>query len=171
MYLPLQGSYIGFAYAPADAESTVAWSVYRTQGLNVGENPIKLTFQVVRVNKGEAWNANTHNLTAPISGYYYVHIDSCAQAFQENYNRVNVDLLKIDNEGEHVVCGVRRTSLTHDESDGLSRGCVVHLNVGDILYLRANPWSGLWNDLDGQNVFSGFLVYSSDFNAKHSNKE
>jgi hypothetical protein len=152
---------VGFMYRPEDNEHYVAFTVHRMQSLNVGEDPIDVTFQKVRVNAGDAWDENSNRVVSPESGYYYFQVDMAAQR-HATYGQVSVDLIHVVDGVENVVGGVRRTSNTHNDNDGLSKGFILHVEEGEEVFLRANPYSGLFSDLDGQCVFTGFLIYQDE---------
>ncbi|ELU12475.1 hypothetical protein CAPTEDRAFT_225256 [Capitella teleta] len=139
-------SMVGFMYEPAENQQT-AFTVHRTASLNVGEDPIDLVFQNVRTTEGNLWDEGQNMAVAPQAGIYFFQVDLSAQQ-HNTYGEVNVDLIQIVDGSPSVIGGVRRTSKIHNERDGLSRGFFVYMKEGDQVYLRGNPMSGLFSDLD-----------------------
>jgi hypothetical protein len=153
-----QTSLVGFMYEPANEADLIAFSVNSIQSLNVGEDYIDLTFPVIRSTEGDLWDAELNRAVCSVPGVYFFQADMSARE-HNIYFMVDVDLIQVVEGVENIVGGVRRTSSLHNESDGVSRGFFIHMAVGDEVFLRGNPMSGLFSDTDGQLVFTGILVY------------
>ncbi|KAK5850191.1 hypothetical protein PBY51_014460 [Eleginops maclovinus] len=108
-----------------------------------------LVYKRVITNIGGDYNSNTGVFTAPVRGVYYF-------SFTALNNR----------NGEWMAVNMYRDSrrILHNskQSDGhtfISNALVLQLDRGGVVYMRLHENSGLYDDSDNWNTFSGFLLY------------
>lgn len=142
----LQTAFSGFLYNPVHGRQ-VAWSVSRTTGeTNVAW--AQIDYQAINVNVGGAWNG-VNTVVIPVSGVYYVHIESCTcytNGQQTYLNRNGAVILSSKNMFTSGVSGARR-----------GQGGIFELAVGDKLWTTANGC--IYGYVLPITSFSGFLLY------------
>ncbi|XP_043085102.1 caprin-2-like [Puntigrus tetrazona] len=112
---------------------------------------ITLTYRKVFTNIGEAYNPITGVFTAPLKGAYMFIFSVFGHS-----NPSNPSAASIMKNGEKVV-------MAHGYQDqydvNSSKGVVLILEVGDVVYVRL--WSEKWiyDDENNHNTFSGYLLF------------
>ncbi|XP_071507107.1 uncharacterized protein [Diadema antillarum] len=110
-----------------------------------------IAFDYVFVNKGNHWNETSNTFVAGITGYYFFTVT--LRTYDSRF--IGVALMKNDN---------LATAISSDPSDRNvmeSQSLVLHLEVGDRVWLRLgpSPLYGMHSDDFNYCTFTGFLVY------------
>ncbi len=139
---------IGFLYEPVHGIK-VAWSVFRTTPAIGPLEPVD--FDYVMVNIGCGWNNVTSTFTTPVSGVYYLNINTGKVA------RKKVNFQVVWNGNPYINFLTDYTFHTGTETRG--RAIMTNLTLGDSLHIKL--WSGteVNGDDSKQTSFSGFLLY------------
>ena len=127
----------------------ISWCVARTTSLSSSSNPVP--FPKVLVNQGSAWNASTHQVSAPRTGYYYLHI---SQGVTQDQSMVYMRIL-----GLPALMSLFREPTSNNGIDTLSRSAILHIRSGTVITIRIN--NGCYSDSLMQTSFSGFLLYET----------
>uniref|UniRef100_A0A9J8A0G2 C1q domain-containing protein n=1 Tax=Cyprinus carpio carpio TaxID=630221 RepID=A0A9J8A0G2_CYPCA len=112
---------------------------------------ITLTYRNVFTNIGNAYNQITGIFTAPLKGAYMFNFSIYGHG--SSSTSATVSIVK---NGERVV-------IAHGHQDqyavNSSKGVVLILEVGDVVYVRL--WSGtrIYDDQNKHNTFSGYLLF------------
>uniref|UniRef100_A0A9J8BEI6 C1q domain-containing protein n=1 Tax=Cyprinus carpio carpio TaxID=630221 RepID=A0A9J8BEI6_CYPCA len=112
---------------------------------------ITLTYRNVFTNIGNAYNPITGIFTAPLKGAYMFNFSIYGHG--SSSTSATVSIVK---NGERVV-------IAHGHQDqyavNSSKGVVLILEVGDVVYVRL--WSGtrIYDDQNKHNTFSGYLLF------------
>uniref|UniRef100_A0A3Q0SXJ3 C1q domain-containing protein n=1 Tax=Amphilophus citrinellus TaxID=61819 RepID=A0A3Q0SXJ3_AMPCI len=118
---------------------------WRTQGPHI--NDVRLMFQKVTTNIGNAYNPNTGIFTVPVKGLYYIRFTGMAG----DSKPMNAVLIK----NEELMFEIYTAVVPQSSA---SNGITLVLEKGDRL------WVTLWNqntifDQSRLSTFSGFLVF------------
>ncbi|XP_026064755.1 uncharacterized protein LOC113047605 [Carassius auratus] len=112
---------------------------------------ITLTYRNVFTNIGNAYNPFTGIFTAPLKGAYMFSFSIFGHTTSSTPSTVSI----VKN-GERVV-----VAHAHQNQGAVnsSKGVVLILEVGDVVYVRL--WSGrrIFDEQDKHNTFSGYLLY------------
>uniref|UniRef100_A0A8C1VTU3 C1q domain-containing protein n=1 Tax=Cyprinus carpio TaxID=7962 RepID=A0A8C1VTU3_CYPCA len=136
-----------------DREIAFSAGLMESGGGNFGPftTEITLTYRNVFTNIGNAYNPITGIFTAPLKGAYMFNFSIFGSA--SSSTSATVSIVK---NGEKVV-------IAHGDRDqhavNSSKGVVLILEVGDVVYVRL--WSGRWiyDDQNKHNTFSGYLLF------------
>ena len=97
-------------------------------------------------------------LICRIPGLYMITFTAAANIGR----KLNIDLIKLSATGaETVLGGLLKTKSSSKHIEVYSRTILVHLVIGDQLYIRqaAGIVNGLYSDWEKQTSYAGFLVY------------
>lgn len=145
-----QASFLGFQYKPRYASNTpIAWAAYRSRSLSSSAFTQLVTYDIVDVNLGNAFQNN--QFRSPIKGIYYISLSAGAlrqQPVNLNLRRNNAQFLD-----------VYRFGTNHNGEDTFGHSYIIQLNVGDTLQVQAQENTGFYSDQYLQTSFFGFLIY------------
>ncbi|XP_077065613.1 uncharacterized protein LOC143718437 [Siphateles boraxobius] len=110
---------------------------------------ITLTYRNVFTNIGNAYNPITGIFTAPLKGAYMFRISVLGYG-------PTPSVASIYNNGKLVVMAYARQPQWEVNS---SNGVVLILEVGDVVYVRLESNSRIYDSLNNYNTFSGFLLF------------
>ena len=141
-------SFMGFLYEPIHGIK-VAWSVHRTTSAVGPLEPV--SFDYVMVNVGCSWNNASSSVTVPVSGVYYLHINTGKVPTK----KVNFQVMW--NGNPYINFFTEYTY--HDGTETRGRAIMTNLTQGDSLHIKL--WNGteVYSDIYKQTSFSGFLIY------------
>ncbi|XP_067224654.1 caprin-2-like [Chanodichthys erythropterus] len=136
-----------------DREIAFSATLMKSGGGNIGPftTEITVTYRNVFTNIGNAYNPVTGVFTAPLKGAYMFKISIYDHASQSNPSTVSL----MKNEEKVVVAHAHQAQYVVNSS----KGVVLILEVGDVVYVRL--WSGrrIYDDHNNLNVFSGYLLF------------
>lgn len=73
-------SFKGFLYSPSHGHN-IAWAVHSVKQVYLKSGGTSsVSFEIVSVNVGNVWNANTNQTVISVSGTYYVNLVATQQA-------------------------------------------------------------------------------------------
>jgi hypothetical protein len=148
----------GFLYDPAHAPP-VAFSVHKDRPLQSGLPQDPIPFDIIGVNQGNAFDADSNSVVIPVQGYYYIEL--AVGVLPARGCDVKM-LLNGEPGGEQgdLVSHILVASGTHSHVTSAGRSFVAHFNQNDTLRLRLAPNTGVHSDLDKQTNWMGFLLYA-----------
>ncbi|KAI2644997.1 Complement C1q-like protein 4 [Labeo rohita] len=136
-----------------DREIAFSTALLETSTQNVGPytTDITLNYKVVFTNVGNAYNPNTGIFTAPLKGVYVFQIS----VYGEGHPSYPSSVYLIKN-GQRVV-------MVHGQQASYavtaSKGVVLILEVGDVVFVRLWAGSRLQDNKNYHNTFSGYLLF------------
>jgi hypothetical protein len=149
----------GFLYNPADGPE-VAFAVHRDRPWQSGLPLDPIPFEIVAVNEGNAFDADSYHVTIPTSGYYYMEL--VIGTLPERPANVEI-LLNGDPEDEDnlgtVLGQIEVVGTNHSHVASAGRSLITHLQMGDVLRIRGAGQTGIFSDYDKQTSWLGFLLY------------
>ncbi|XP_063966969.1 uncharacterized protein LOC129279160 [Lytechinus pictus] len=146
----LEGDLYGTARSVTSVRKSV-FSVALNHSVIGTSSAQKMPFNFPYVNKGDHWNATSKTFVCGITGYYYFHFS--LRSYDSHY--MGVHLMK--NNQPVTAVFTEKSSRNVMESQGV----VLHLDIGDEIYLRLSPSTeyAVHSDTYKYCTFSGFLVY------------
>ena len=109
----------------------------------------KIPFNVIRVNKGGGYDAETYNFTAPIGGWYWMAFGGCNRS---SSSVLHMSLKDGPNSSDSTIL------MAYDRPSGQS---LMHANRSGLVYIREGGIVSLWvtsSTVDGGNGFGGASV-------------
>lgn len=141
-------AFMGFLYSPTRGQS-IAWSVGRASS-EASAGPLNpVTYTVVFVNVGSAWNVTSNTVTVTQTGVYYVSVTALTQSSQPMRVEVTVN-------GVAVASVQQETPLALQYA--FSRSLLVRLMRGDNVRVRLPASYSLSASI--YSTFSGIRIYS-----------
>ncbi|ELU01293.1 hypothetical protein CAPTEDRAFT_223944 [Capitella teleta] len=155
-----QSYFGGFLYNPKVGPS-VAWAVSRTEPWQSGIALDPMPFQDVGVNVGSAYDPYSNTVTITTTGYYYLEVCLGTMPLKP----LDVEMILNGEPGNPAYPGERIAHFlvagaNHTSVATTGRGLIYHLEVNDVLRLRARGTTGVFSDVDKQTSWMGFLLYA-----------
>lgn len=150
-----------FPYQPRSVQTPVAWGVYKwyiSYNNQANQAPLDpFYFTNVTVNQNNAFNFDSRNVVAPVTGYYYICITSGAGVGVDG-NKFVFQMKR----GNEVLLTVSDQSTSQQATDAFGQCGVILLNKGDQIRCVGNPNSYFYSSLSAFEIsWTGMLLYQS----------
>ena len=108
-----------------------------------------VTYNLVLVNLGNAWNPSTSRVTTASAGYYFIHFSGAAHPGANLYMYFRV--------GSSYHFAIPRFGNNQNGVDTMSRSGILYLSSGQVGRITSDQ--GSYSDNGLQTIFIGFLLY------------